>query len=189
MMRFVAHIILFIGLLLHNACTEPSSINKFIGSLNGEINISEIHKHKYNALVFLSPECPLSEASLMELNRLQRLFENQNYSTKIIIPGNLFSKQEITLFKNRLNISFPILIDSSYYLTNYLKASITPEYFLVDENMIVLYSGAIDDRALDNDIIRQEATTKYAENAMLQLLKGNKIEYSKTKAVGCYIER
>lgn len=158
-------------------------------TLNGEINFSELHSHKYNALVFLSPECPLSEASLVELKRLDKLYNQENYSTKIIIPGNLYSKEEIVLFKERLTITFPIVIDTAYYITDYLKARTTPEYFLVDENMIVLYSGAIDDRALDNDVIRQEAKSMYAENAIKQLLIGNKIEQVKTQAVGCYIER
>ncbi len=144
---------------------------------------------KLNAYVFLSPECPLSEASLVELTRLDSIYKNSGYTTNIIIPGELYSVEEINTFIKNFNIKFPTYIDKNYECCDLLKAVSTPEYFLVDEHSEILYQGAIDDRALDNEIIRQEAKNFYAENAIKSVIDNKPISITKTKAVGCYIER
>jgi hypothetical protein len=55
--------------------------------------------------------------------------------------------------------------------------------------MVILYQGAIDNKALDNDIIRQEADMNFAEIAIKSIIENEKIEITKTKAVGCFIEQ
>ncbi len=171
------------------SCRQKESqliLNKLDGT---EIKIADVNLSTYNAYVFLSPECPLSEASLLELNRLDSLFKMQGYASNIIIPGKLFSVDEINNFKNNYNVKFPIYLDTHYELCDWLKASITPEYFLLSEDFTLIYSGAIDDRALDNEVIRQSAKNRYAENAIQLLINNKPITITKTKAVGCYIER
>ncbi len=181
-------VLLLIALLLLS-CKQKDKQALSFPSVNGTVMMAELHEQKINAIVFLAPGCPLSEASILELNRLDSLYAKNNYSTTIIIPGTLYSIEEIIDFKNNFNIKFRMVVDTNYYLTHLLNATITPEYFIVNENMIVLYQGAIDNRALDNDIIRQEATVNFAENAINSLISNTKIIQTKTKAVGCYIEQ
>ncbi len=158
--------------------------------LNGtKTTFSELNISSLNAYVFLSPECPLSEASLIELNRLDSVYNDRGYSTHIIIPGELYSTEEIESFKTTFNITLPIYIDKHYKLCDSLKALVTPEYFLLDKNKSLLYQGAIDDRAIDNDIVRQSINSYYAQDAIQSTLNNQIIRITKTKAVGCYIER
>jgi hypothetical protein len=171
------------------SCKQKDQQKLSFQTINGSIQMAELHQDKMNSFVFLAPGCPLSEASILELNRLDSLYSINQYSTTIIIPGNLYSVQEIEEFKNIFNIKFRMVIDTNYYLTKLLNASITPEYFLVNENMVVLYQGAIDNKALDNDIIRQEADMNFAEIAIRSIIENKKIELTKTKAVGCFIEQ
>ncbi len=185
-MRNLLMFFLLFSILSCNQKEKEIILNKLDGT---EIKFNEVNKSKFNAYVFLSPECPLSEASLLELKRLDALFAKNNYSTTIIVPGDLFNIEEINKFKNSFKVEFPIYIDKHYELCDTLKASITPEYFLLNENFSVLYSGAIDDRALDNEVIRQSARNRFAENAIQLLINKKPIEVTKTKAVGCYIER
>ncbi len=180
--------LLFILPILFSCEQKNQHIHSF-QTINGSVQMNELHQDKMNSFVFLAPGCPLSEASILELNRLDSLYSENQYSTTIIIPGNLYSVQEIEEFKNTFNIKFRMVIDTNYYLTKLLNASITPEYFLVNENMVVLYQGAIDNRAIDNDIIRQEADINFAENAIKSIIENKKIEQTKTKAVGCFIEQ
>jgi hypothetical protein len=153
------------------------------------VTFSIINNSSLNAYVFLSPECPLSEASLIELNRLDSMYNNRGYATNIIIPGKLYSTEEIDSFKTSFNITLPIYIDKYYKLCDFLEAFVTPEYFLLDKNRLVLYQGAMDDRAIDNDIVKQIAKSYYAHDAIQSILNNQLISITKTKAVGCYIER
>ena len=187
-MKNLHFFVLFLIALVILSCKQKDKQALSFQSVDGTLQMAELHKQKINAIVFLAPGCPLSEASILELNRLDSLYSKNNYSTTIIIPGKLYTFEEVTEFKNNFDIKFSIVIDTNYYLTKLLNASITPEYFIVNENMVVLYQGAIDNRALDNDIIRQDATLNYAESAISSLISNKKIKQTKTNAVGCYIE-
>ena len=187
-MKYLDFFVFLLIALVLLSCKQKDKQSLRFQSVDGTVRMAELHEQKINAIVFLAPGCPLSEASILELNRLDSLYSKNNYSTTIIIPGKLYSLEEVIEFKNNFNIKFRILVDTNYYLTNLLNATITPEYFIVNENMIVLYQGAIDNRALDNDIIRQVATLNYAESAINSLILNKKIKQTKTNAVGCYIE-
>lgn len=179
-------LLIVVLLLLQIACKE-SSWN--ITSLtNQNFNEEALRKNKLTAIVFLVPGCPLSEAALLELKKLEDQFREKGYETLISIPGNLYDKQEIKAFVDSFEIQFPILLDVDAVLTKKLNATITPEYFLLDSSLNIIYQGAIDNKAFDNEYIRQEASIHYAEKAILEYFSNKKISVSKTKAVGCYIE-
>lgn len=153
-----------------------------------KIKESDLSKNNLTAIVFLAPGCPLSEASILELNKLDLKYRSKNYHTYVVIAGKLFSQEEVKDFVKTFNIAFPVLIDSNAILMNKYSASITPEYFLLDKYLNVLYSGSIDDRAIDNDLIRQESKNNFAERAIDEYLQNKNITIPKTNAVGCYIE-
>ncbi|MBP8250143.1 MAG: hypothetical protein KAX72_08570, partial [Chitinophagales bacterium] len=80
------------------------------------------------------------------------------------------------------------IFDEQSSLVNQLQASITPESFIVDNKGKVVYSGAIDNWAVDLGQKRQVITEFYVRDVLYALLSGSKIPYHKTTAVGCYIE-
>lgn len=186
-MRKIILVLLSIGIILFvTSCVKPEWT---VATSNGdEFSNLSFQTHELNALVFLAPGCPISEASIQEINKIQEKYSSQKLATFIVIPGSLYSKKEVDSFISVFNISMPVLLDTTGLLVQKLNASITPEYFLLDKQMQVLYQGAIDDRALDNEIIRQSATINYADSAIHQYLKTKKVAITKTKAVGCFIE-
>jgi hypothetical protein len=186
MKKGLIFIALFLLFIIGISCTKPDWT---IATINGDEFSNLTFKNRgLNAIVFLTPGCPLSEGSILELNRLQEKYSFKNLATFIVIPGKLFTQKEITAFINTFNITYPVLLDTSAILVAKLNASMTPEYFLVDKDMKILYQGAIDDRAFDNEYIRQSATINYADSAINQAIKGISIKIPKTKPVGCFIE-
>lgn len=177
---------IFIFLLLNISCTTPEWT---IATQNGdEFSNLTFKNHELNAVVFLAPGCPLSEASIQTLNKLQKKYTSEKLATFIVVPGNLYTNEEVNAFIDTFAITLPVAIDTDAILVKKLKATITPEYFLLDKNMQVVYQGAIDDRAFDNEYIRQSARINFADSAIHQFLSKNKIAITKTKAVGCFIE-
>ena len=81
--------------------------------------------------------------------------------------------------------SFPYALDEDHKLADAFGATRTPEIFLFDSNMKLVYHGAIDDNA--NDASTVEAT--YAEDAIRELVAGSGISQQETKSLGCTIKR
>lgn len=179
-------LLLFLALFLISCKNKPEWT---IPAINGdELSNLTFKNHHLNAIVFLAPGCPLSEASIQEIIKLQNKYTAAKIATYIVIPGKLYSYKEVNQFVKTFNIELPVLMDTNAILVNKLNASTTPEYFLVDNNIKVLYSGAIDNRALDNELVRQSATVNFADSAIREILNKQKPKILKTKAVGCFIE-
>ena len=142
---------------------------------------------KLELIVFVAPECPISEAIILNLKQISFEFNNDELHTTLVIPGSLYSQNEVDSFIKLNKISFDVIIDSSAQLVNKYKAQITPEVFLIN-NEEIIYTGAVDDRAIDNEIIKQSASENYLYDAIKNTLEGNEVKVKKTKAIGCFIE-
>jgi len=155
-------------------------------NLDGKpVKLSSLHK-KLTAIVFLSPECPLSENYTLVLNRLQQQFHE---STEVVgvFPGKSYSVEEYVAFSKKYKIRFLLLTDSAKKLSGQLNATVTPEVFLVDRNNNLVYSGAIDNWVVDLGKKRAAATEHYLAAAISACNKNEPIIVPHTKAVGCFI--
>lgn len=153
----------------------------------GFIVFYNLPKDKLKLIVFVAPECPISEAILLNLKQISKEFPEEKLHIQLVVPGKLYARSEVDSFVNSNNIKFEVLIDSGALLVEKYGATITPEVFLISYNEVI-YSGAIDDRAIDNEIIKQSASENYLYNAIKNTIEGKEVLIKKTKAVGCYIE-
>jgi thioredoxin-related protein len=79
----------------------------------------------------------------------------------------------------------PYLVDENSALANAFGAKTTPHVFLFDKDWKLVYEGAIDDNGKDASAVK----VSYLLNAFSKLAKGEKIDPSNTKAIGCSIKR
>lgn len=77
------------------------------------------------------------------------------------------------------------VLDKDHKLADAFGALTTPHVFLFDENMQLVYKGAIDD-SVDSS---REVKQPYLKNAMLGMLAGSKIKPNSTRQLGCSIKR
>lgn len=160
-----------------------------IEDLNGEqMALTQMRQHKASVLIFLSPECPLSENYTMQVTEYTNRYKGDDIIFYNVFPGRFYSREEIASFTNEFRLDNPTLLDPDYLLTKYVNATITPEAFLLDESGAILYSGAIDNWAIVLGQQRREATTFYLVDAIRNHLDGEPIETASAKAVGCFIE-
>ena len=78
---------------------------------------------------------------------------------------------------------FMYLLDEDQKVYPQFGATRTPHVFLLDENRVVKYIGAIDDSRDNNNI-----KIKYVEIAITQMEIGEKPDPQFTKAMGCSIK-
>lgn len=140
----------------------------------------------YQLLVFLSPECPLSQNYSVVLQQLSNEFEDiiQVYG---IVPGSTVTKKEIQHFANKYKILFPIYSDKSMTTIKAVHATTTPEVVLLDMEGHLVYRGAIDDWAVDLGKKKSKASNEYLRNALLQVRSGLPVQIVMKEPVGCLI--
>ncbi|HMI61386.1 MAG TPA: redoxin domain-containing protein [Puia sp.] len=138
------------------------------------------------AVVFLSPECPLCKNYSLTLNSLQREYAGKVAFTGVI-PGRAYSVLEVKAFTSKYKISFPVVIDSTKTMTAGLKATVTPEVFLIGPDKKVYYHGSIDNWIKDLGMASARPTVFYLKDAIDQTLAHQPVVHPFNKPVGCLI--
>lgn len=154
----------------------------------GKVNFRDIHQHAAVVLVFLSPECPLSQTYVRTLRELHAQFHENEIAFYAVFPGNSLSPAAVEAFRTANELPFPFLMDTDFALASALQARATPEVFLLDPWGGVKYRGAIDDRAVALGKLRAVATESYLAEALEKWLMTEPFWPVETKAVGCLIE-
>lgn len=141
------------------------------------------------AVVFISPECPLSENYTLTLKNLQKEFNAFDAEIYYIFPGTFYHRPQIEQFVKLYKLpTQSIYYDPDYRLRDYCAATITPEVFVIDQLGVIHYRGAIDNWAITLGKQRQVISEHYLMDAISELRDNKKVTVAKTRAVGCIIE-
>lgn len=140
-------------------------------------------------IVFTCNHCPYAVLYEDRIISLQEKYKKQgvnliaiNPNDPEVVPADSYENM-IVRAKEKL-FSFPYLIDEGQKIYPTYGASHTPEVYLLDNKNVLRYMGAIDDSARDEDAVE----TTYLANAIDHLLAGEKINPTRTKAIGCSIK-
>lgn len=144
-------------------------------------------------LVFTANTCPYAIAYENRLIALDKKFASQGYPVIAINPnppqlsgGDSYEKMQEKAKKK--GFSFPYLFDENQTITNQYGARVTPHIFLLKKEgseLKVVYTGAIDNDTQDE----KPEKTKYVENAIAALERGQTPTVATTKAIGCTVKR
>jgi peroxiredoxin len=80
---------------------------------------------------------------------------------------------------------FPYLFDESQEVAKAYRAACTPDLFLFDENMKLVYRGQFDDSRPGNDV---EPTGSDLREATDKVLSGEKVPENQKPSIGCNIK-
>jgi len=145
-------------------------------------------------VMFLCPHCPYVKHVEAELARIGR-----DYSEKIgivaissndIVAYPEDSPEEMKKQAEKLNFSFPYLYDESQEVAREYHAACTPDLFLFDEEMKLVYRGQLDDsrprrKDFGNDV---PVTGKDLREAIEAVLTGKRPDPNQKLGVGCNIK-
>ena len=82
------------------------------------------------------------------------------------------------------DMSYPYLHDFDQAIARAYGAERTPEFFLIDENGIIVYRGRLDDSPRDPT----KATTSELVDAINSTLSNSPIEVNRTDPIGCSVK-
>lgn len=178
-------LILFISCLPWLSLAQQINLKDVKGK---EYSLNQLQKQPYTVYIFLSPECPLCQSYSLTLKLLHEKYATKGFTFIGVVPGTDFTNEQITTYKIKYKIPFLILKDETSQLVKKMKATITPEVFLVNAKQQILYQGRIDNWAYELGKKRKVITEHDLLNAIDAMLLQKPIIVSKTKAIGCYIE-
>lgn len=188
-MRWKYGVIIILVLLLVS-CSHKETLKEysFLSLKDEQISLNTLSNNKASVFYFLAPECPLSQNYTKSINEMRQEFSNEGIGFYGVFSGKVYSEEEMNSYVSNYDIQIAGLKDSTYLLSKYFGATITPEVFVIDNLENVIYSGKIDNWIESLGVKRQVVTEFYLKDALNQFLSGNAVVVNKTEAVGCILE-
>ncbi len=149
---------------------------------------SDFNEAKHVVVVFLGTQCPIGNAYVPVLNELQTKYRDQGVRV-VAINSNLADNAEaVAKHVTEFSVGFPVLVDERQVVADIFEARRTPEVFVLDRRRHIRYRGRIDDR-FGYDYKRATARRNDLEEAIKELIAGDKVSVAETEPAGCIITR
>ena len=161
-----------------------------------EISIKDLNKENGILIIFSCNTCPFVVGSKDNdgwENRYNELFENckKNNIGMVLVNSNEAKRNGddsfIKMKKHSIEKKYKsaYILDKNHKLADAFGASTTPHVFLFNHSLELVYKGAID----DNVSSKKDVKSKWTNNAITSLGKGEKITPNSTRNSGCSIKR
>lgn len=156
------------------------------------VSLSDFNDAKGFIIVFTCNTCPYAVLYEDRIEALNKKYASQGYPLIAIMPNNVQTKpgDSMKSMKQRAidkGFTFPYLIDAGQKIYPQYGATKTPHVYILESTTrgpVVRYIGGIDDNYKDATLVK----TNYVEDAIEALKKGNLINQTTTKAIGCSIK-
>lgn len=155
-----------------------------------EITLYEMHPAKATLIMFLCNHCPYVIHVNPEIVRIAADYKNAGVHFVGISSNNAIKypqdgPEKMTEHGNETGYTFPYLYDESQEIARIYDAACTPDFYLFDEHLHLVYRGRIDssrpgnDKPLDGSDLRQ---------AIDKVLAGKEISPDQYPSAGCNIK-
>lgn len=150
---------------------------------DGKTLASTDSKSKLTVFIFMSIQCPVSNAYNERYEKLVKQYADQVRFVGINSNSGE-SLQQVADHAKKHHFTFAVLKDDRNVIADKFKAQRTPEAWVVDAKGVARYHGAIDDSSDESDV-----KTHYLTDALDALLAGKDPPVTETKFFGCSIHR
>lgn len=161
-------------------------------NIDGRMVSMHDYEEPYKGLivVFTCNHCPYAQLYEQRIIDLHNKYAQKGFPVIAINPNpaELFPDDSYAEMQKRakeMRYPFAYLDDDQQTVYPQFGASRTPHVFILDDNFIVRYIGAID----DNPETPKAAKNHFVENAVNAILRGERPDPEFTRAVGCTIKK
>lgn len=141
-------------------------------------------------VIFMCNHCPFVKLVASELGRVGKEYQELGIGIVGINSNDIQNYPEdappkMAEFAANYGITFPYLFDESQEVAKSYKAACTPDFFLFDAGLKLVYRGQMDDSRPKND---QPVNGKDLRAAMDALIQGEPIPEEQKPSIGCNIK-
>jgi len=193
---------MFVAFIAFGSCQSDAQDVLKIGSnapltdvelkaVSGEtITLNNVRGPNGLLVIFSCNTCPWVKKWEDRYNPISNMAEQRGIGMVALNPNEAFrnngdSFDDMVDRAQKQEYSFFYALDENHKLADAFGASRTPEVFLFDRDLNLVYHGAIDDNAQSADGVEQA----YLKQAISDLANKKEISPQTTKSLGCSIKR
>lgn len=149
---------------------------------------ADLTKTKAVVLVFISTDCPIANAYLPHLQRLEAEYRSRGVQMFLVHSSSDIDETSARAHAEEFGIFLPIVLDANQVIARRVGAKVTPEAIVISHDSVKpAYRGAIDNLYAGYGKKRRAATEHYLANALNDLLARKTVSVPQTKPIGCFI--
>ena len=142
---------------------------------------------KAAVIIFVTPDCPVANALLPEVARLQHEFKSRGVSFALVHVDPSTTPRQAVEHAAAFHITCAVLLDPRHQLASKLGATRTPEAFVVTPDGKTAYHGRINDLYFAPGQRRRAPTREDLRDALTSVVAGKAVPKSESPAVGCVV--
>ncbi|MCR9264632.1 MAG: thioredoxin family protein [Flavobacteriaceae bacterium] len=157
---------------------------------NMTLSLEKLKGKNGTVVMFICNHCPFVVHVNPELSRLGKEYQAKGIGFVAISSNDVanYPKDAPDLMKEKakaMEYSFPYLYDETQEVAKAYDAACTPDFYLFDANLELVYRGQLDDSRPGNGL---PLTGSDLRNAMNAVLNGNAIDSNQKPSIGCNIK-
>lgn len=195
---FLAPVAVVAGMAFTSISNDPLAIGskmpkadiKMKAVSGEEVSMKDVAKENGLLVMFSCNTCPyviknqdrtIAISDFAQKNKVGVIVLNSNEAQR----GADDSFDAMKSYAKDQKYNWNYVVDKNHEIADAFGANRTPECFLFDKNMTLVYHGAIDDNPSDASAI----TRNHLKEALKELAGGKEISVKESKSVGCTIKR
>lgn len=154
------------------------------------VSLSDFANKKLCLIMFICNHCPYVKHINHELVHLANDYLNKSVAFIAINSNDINTHPEDAPEKMKetaaeIQYPFPYLFDETQAIAKAYQAVCTPDFYIYDENRVLVYRGQLDDSRPKNTI---EVTGSSIRSALNALLLNQSIDVEQKPSIGCGIK-
>ncbi len=154
------------------------------------LNLEDVKGEKGTVVMFICNHCPFVIHVNPEISRLGQDYQAQGIGFAAISSNDVtaYPQDAPHLMKQKAQEAeyfFPYLYDETQEVAKAYDAACTPDFYLFDADLKLVYRGQLDDSRPGNGM---PLTGSDLRNAIDALLKGQPIDSNQKPSIGCNIK-
>ena len=155
-----------------------------------DISIENIKGELATMIMFICNHCPFVKHVNAELVRLANDHKNKGVGFVAISSNDVINHPDdspglMTEVAKQLKYPFPYLYDDSQEVAKAFDAACTPDFFIYDKDLQLVYRGQLDDSRPGNEI---PVTGKDIRHALDCLINKRPVPQGQRPSIGCNIK-
>lgn len=152
--------------------------------------LNDLKSDKVTLIMFICNHCPYVKHIKVELSVLANQYRNEGLSVIAISSNDATNYPEdgpdqMREDARKFGYTFPYLYDETQNVAHAYNAACTPDFYLFDGEMKLVYRGQFDDSRPGNEV---PLTGKDLRGAIEDVLKSNPVNEDQKPSVGCNIK-
>lgn len=157
---------------------------------NEDISMKDAKKKNGLLVMFSCNTCPYVIKNQERTNAICKYALKNNIGV-ILLNSNEGQRtsddsfEAMKQYAKNQNYQWYYVVDNDHKIADAFGANRTPENFLFNKDMKLVYHGAIDDNPSESNNVK----VQHLKNAIDEMLTGNEVTVKETRSVGCSIKR